>query len=114
MCNSSEKLVVAFNKFLSFCTNWMVPLSALNTQITTNQIFFNRPHYELIDFCDSHDPMDMMYNGGGSPGYFSSSTPPQHTKGRPRKKRVIAEEDTACGEMPVTMRMAAATLGKFN
>lgn len=57
----------------------------------------------------------MLYSGGGeSPGYYpNSSTPPQHQKGRPRKRKVGLENDVQCSDMPVTMRMAAATLGKL-
>lgn len=75
-----------------------------------NSTWFSRPHYELLDYCDSNDPMDLVFRGGESPGYYPS-TPPQQHKGRPRKRKVVAESEP-CGEMPVTMRMAAATLGK--
>lgn len=54
--------------------------------------------------------MDLVFRGGESPGYYPS-TPPQHHKGRPRKRKVPPESEP-CGELPVTMRMAAATLGK--
>lgn len=53
--------------------------------------------------------MDLVFRGGESPGYYPN-TPPQHHKGRPRKRKVVPENEP-CGEMPVTMRMAAATLG---
>nr|CAI5863753.1 unnamed protein product [Callosobruchus analis] len=69
-----------------------------------------RPHYESLDYCDPIDPIDMMYRGGESPGYYPSNTPPQSTKGRPRKRKIAPDEGSPCGEMPVTMRMAAATL----
>ena len=74
-----------------------------------------RPHYELLDFCDPVDPLDLIYRDGESPGYYPS-TPPHHQhhhhqKGRPRKRKLM-DGDAACGEIPVAMRMAAATLGK--
>lgn len=69
-----------------------------------------RPHYELLEYCDSNDPMDLVFRGSESPGYYSS-TPPQHHKGRPRKRKLPSED--SCNDLPVTMRMAAATLGKF-
>lgn len=69
-----------------------------------------RPHYELLDYCDSNDPMDLVFRGSESPGYYPN-TPPQHQKGRPRKRKLQVEAET-CGEIPVAMRMAAATLGK--
>lgn len=75
-------------------------------------IFCIRPHYELLDLCESNDPMDMMYRGSESPGYYPN-TPPQHHKGRPRKRKIPTEDSSPCGEMPVTMRMAAATLGNY-
>lgn len=70
-----------------------------------------RPHYELLDYCDSNDAIDLVFRGGESPSGYYPSTPPQHHKGRPRKRKLAAEGD-ACGDIPVTMRMAAATLGK--
>lgn len=75
-------------------------------------IFCNRPHYELLDFCDQTEQMELMYRGSESPGYYPT-TPPQHHKGRPRKRKVGLENDSPCGELPVTMRMAATTLGNF-
>ncbi|XP_057671718.1 LIM/homeobox protein Lhx9-like [Diorhabda carinulata] len=89
------------------CVSCGVPLSKGDHFGMREGLIYCRPHYEIIDFCD---PMDVMYNGGVSPGYYPSSTPPQQTKGRPRKKRIIAEDESSCGEIPVTMRMAAATL----
>lgn len=52
----------------------------------------------------------MIFRGSESPGYYPR-TPPQHQKGRPRKRKVGIENESPCGELPVTMRMAAATLG---
>lgn len=69
-----------------------------------------RPHYELLDYCDHADPMDLVFRGGESPGYYPS-TPPHHQKGRPRKRKLGSDGESTCGELPVTMRMAAATLG---
>ncbi|XP_023030014.1 apterous [Leptinotarsa decemlineata] len=73
-------------------------------------LIYCRPHYEMLDFCDHSDPMDVMFGSRGSPDYFTPSTPPQHNKGRPRKKRNVPEEGSPCGDLPVSMRMAQATL----
>lgn len=75
--------------------------------------FCYRPHYESFEYFDSNDPMDLMFRGGDSPGCYPSNTPPQHNKGRPRKRKIQSGEGSPCGELPVTMRMAAATLGEF-
>ncbi|XP_076264667.1 LIM/homeobox protein Lhx9-like [Rhynchophorus ferrugineus] len=64
---------------------------------------FNRPHYEMMDTFDPHE--NAIFAGGDSPGYYPSTTPPQSHKGRPRKRKT-AGDDSPCGEMPVTMRMA--------
>ncbi|XP_019875872.1 LIM/homeobox protein Lhx9 isoform X1 [Aethina tumida] len=97
------------------CTSCGIPLSKgdhfgmREGSIYCRYCICSRPHYELLDMCDSNDPMDMMYRGGESPGYYPN-TPPQQHKGRPRKRKIQPEENSPCGEMPVSMRMAAATL----
>lgn len=94
------------------CTSCGIPLSKGDHFGMREGLIYCRPHYELLDFCDASDTMEMMFRGSDSPpGYFSNTTP-QHHKGRPRKRKLQVEERTSCGELPVTMRMAAATLGK--
>ncbi|XP_044272314.1 LIM/homeobox protein Lhx9-like [Tribolium madens] len=91
------------------CTSCGIPLSKGDHFGMRDGLIYCRPHYELLDFCDTSDPVEMMFRGSESPpGYFANATP-QHHKGRPRKRKMPVE-DRGCGEIPVTMRMAAATL----
>lgn len=64
----------------------------------------------MMDTFDPHDT--PIFSDRESPGYYPASTPPQNHKGRPRKRKP-AVEDASCPDIPVGMRMAAATLGKF-
>lgn len=91
------------------CTSCGVPLSKGDHFGMREGLIYCRPHYELLDYCDHADPMDLVYRGGDSPGYYPS-TPPHHQKGRPRKRKLGSDGESTCGELPVTMRMAAATL----
>ncbi|KAJ8922151.1 hypothetical protein NQ315_004086 [Exocentrus adspersus] len=91
------------------CTSCGIPLSKGDHFGMREGLIYCRPHYENLDFCDSNDPMDVMFRGGDSPGYYPPNTP-QHHKGRPKKRKIASEEVSPCGEIPVTMRMAASTL----
>ncbi|CAH1179264.1 unnamed protein product [Phaedon cochleariae] len=91
------------------CTSCGILLSKGDHFGMRDRLIYCRPHYEVLDFCDPGDSMDVMFGSGGSPGYYPSSTPPQGCKGRPRKKKIV-DDGPPCGEIPVSMRMAAATL----
>jgi LIM homeobox protein 2/9 len=94
------------------CTSCGVPLSKGDHFGMRDGLVYCRPHYELLDLCDGGDPMEMMFRGGESPPGYYANAPPQHHKGRPRKRKLPVEERPPCAELPVTMRMAAATLGE--
>lgn len=90
------------------CTSCGIPLSKGDQFGMRNGLIFCRPHYSLLDFCD--DPLELMYRGTESPSNFYQNSSPQHQKGRPRKRKLAVDDPLPCGELPVTMRMAAATL----
>ncbi|XP_060520745.1 LIM/homeobox protein Lhx2-like [Cylas formicarius] len=98
------------------CTSCGIPLSkgdhfGMRDGLIFCSFCFNRPHYQMLEMCDpGNEPLDMMFRGSESPGYFPSSTPPQNHKGRPRKRKPPSDDSPCGGELPVTMRMAAATL----
>lgn len=56
--------------------------------------------------------MEMVFRGRESPGpgFFHSAQ--THHKGRPRKRKLESENASPCTDLPVTMGMTAATLGK--
>ncbi|KAH1003478.1 hypothetical protein HUJ04_003398 [Dendroctonus ponderosae] len=88
------------------CTLCGIPLSKGDHFGIREGLIYCRLHYEMMDTFDPHDT--PLFSGGESPGYYPSNTPPQSHKGRPRKRKPTVED--ACGEIPVGMRMAAATL----
>ncbi|XP_022908388.1 LIM/homeobox protein Lhx9-like [Onthophagus taurus] len=88
------------------CTSCGVPLSKGDHFGMREGLVYCRPHYELLDYCDPPDPMDLVYRGGESPGYYPATPPHHHQKGRPRKRKLGSDGESTCGEMPVTMRMS--------
>ncbi|XP_066151221.1 LIM/homeobox protein Lhx2-like [Euwallacea fornicatus] len=89
------------------CNLCQIPLSKGDHFGLRDGVIYCRPHYEIMDSFDPHDT--PIYSGGESPGYYPPNTPPQSHKGRPRKRKP-AVDDSSCGDIPVGMRMAAATL----
>lgn len=113
------------------CTSCGVPLSKGDHFGMRDGLIYCRPHYEqLLDTSFDHhhsgSPMDLVFNRGSSesPSSFYPSTPPPSGqggighggKGRPRKPRKMGGngagvgENECVGDMPVTMRIAQATL----
>ncbi|XP_050312122.1 LIM/homeobox protein Lhx2-like isoform X2 [Anthonomus grandis grandis] len=94
------------------CTLCGIPLSKGDHFGIRDGLIYCRPHYEMMDTFDPHEGPGV-FSGGESPGYYPN-TPPQNQKGRPRKRKPQhpQEQDavTGCGDLPVGMRMAAATL----
>ncbi|XP_044756243.1 LIM/homeobox protein Lhx9-like [Coccinella septempunctata] len=91
------------------CASCGIPLAKGDHFGMRDGLIYCRPHYSLLDFCDGNDPLELMFRGRESPGYYPGSSP-QQQKGRPRKRKLAAEEPLPCGEIPVTMRMAASSL----
>lgn len=90
------------------CASCGIPLSTGDHFGMRDGLVYCRPHYEMLDYCDT---MELMYRGGESPGYYPT-TPTPGQKGRPRKRKIHSERDSpGSTDMPVSMRMTAASLG---
>ncbi|CAG9763414.1 unnamed protein product [Ceutorhynchus assimilis] len=88
------------------CTLCGIPLSKGDHFGIREGLIYCRPHYEIMDTFDPHGD-GPIFSGGESPGYYPPNTPPQNHKGRPRKRKPLVDD---CSDLPVGMRMAAATL----
>lgn len=90
------------------CGSCGVPLATGDQFGMRDGLVYCRPHYELLDYCDSVE--QLVYHRPSSPIYYAGGQSPgsgvQH-KGRPRKRKIPVDRD-GCSPL----RMSTAPLGK--
>lgn len=91
------------------CGSCGVPLSTGDHFGMRDGLVYCRPHYELLDYCDSVE--QLVYHRPPSPGYYTSGASPGGCgtthKGRPRKRKLPNGRDS-----PLRMSTPSA-LGKI-